>query len=33
LAIFIGRPFWAVKVVSSEIPNPWQTEAMRSSEE
>ena len=26
LAIFIGRPFFAVKVVCNEMPSAWQTE-------
>jgi len=33
LAIFIGRPLWLVKVVSSEIPSEWQTVAIKSSED
>jgi hypothetical protein len=32
LAIFIGRPFRLVKVVSSDIPSAWQTEAITSSD-
>jgi hypothetical protein len=33
LAIFIGRPLRLVKVVSRDIPNEWQTDAITSSEE